>query len=165
MIKIVGIVLKVTGEVLLKACEDEKAREEFMKMADTVSKEKRSQIMSRIRGKWTKPEMFAHNYLKSAKVRHKMHPKEIPGRPDVLFKDNNIALFIDGCFWHKCPTHYRLPKSNVSFWRKKIRDNVARDRRVTRELKKQGDYRPVRVWECQLTKDFLRGLAETEAET
>ena len=94
---------------------------------DIVSKEKRSEIMSGIRSKWTKPEVFAHNVLKGNRVRHEMHPR-IAGNPDILIRDTNTVIFIDGCFWHGCPRHYREPKTNRGYWLPKIEGNIRRDR-------------------------------------
>lgn len=111
--------------------------------------------MSRIRGKWTLPERKVHNFLKSRHVRHTMHPK-MTHNPDVLIK-NGVVLFIDGCFWHKCPKHYRAPKTNASFWRHKINTNVLRDRQNTAALRSFG-YRVVRIWECELRLLLREGL-------
>lgn len=109
----------------------------------------RSEIMSRIKGKWTGPEKKAHNFLKGNHVRHKMHP-DLPFHPDVLIKDGGgLLIFIDGCFWHKCPKHYREPKSNVKFWRSKIANNAKRDRKAVRELRRMG-YVVRRVLTCKL---------------
>jgi DNA mismatch endonuclease (patch repair protein) len=75
-------------------------------------------------------------------------PKEIYGKPDFANRKNKIAIFLDGCFWHGCPTHYSEPKSNVKFWRAKIKKNIDRDRQVTSELKKEG-FIVIRAWEHQ----------------
>ena len=123
---------------------------------DRVSKEKRSEIMSKIRGKWTKPERKAHNILKGLKVRHKMHP-DLCGNPDILLKDKKAVIFINGCFWHGCPRHFRMPKTNVKFWKDKIRRNIERDRKNTELLIKKG-YRVIRLWECQLSSASLRDV-------
>lgn len=120
---------------------------------DIFSRRKRSLIMSRIRSKWTRPEVSAHNILKGCGVRHKMHPA-IGGHPDILTKDTGIAIFLDGCFWHGCPRHYRKPKSNSKFWRKKIETNIARDRAGSMECRKAG-YRVRRIWECRLSSASL----------
>lgn len=80
-------------------------------------------------------------------LRHQ--PRGIVGRPDFANKSRKVALFIDGCFWHGCPRHYREPKSNVHFWRGKIIGNRRRDRKVNRILK-SGGWKIIRVWECAL---------------
>lgn len=119
-------------------------------MTDIFSAAKRSHIMSKIRSKWTSPEVVLHNYLKSRKVRHVMHPKML-GNPDTLILDTNTTVFIDGCFWHGCPKHGHIPKSKKAYWKAKIKRNKNRDRRHTKKLISMG-YGVVRIWECQ-TKD------------
>lgn len=123
---------------------------------DRFTKEKRSEIMASIRGKWTKPERFAHNFLKSMKVRHEMHPK-VPGNPDILVA-GKIAVFIDGCFWHRCPRHYREPKTNRKYWIPKIERNVIRDNTSRWKAWKAG-YKTRRIWECQLSSARLQAAA------
>jgi len=107
--------------------------------------------MSNIRSKWTSQELKIHNYLKSYKVKHCMHPK-ISGSPDILIKDTNLAIFLHGCFWHKCSKCYKKPKSNRKFWNLKIEKNVARDRRNKDLLKKKG-CRVKHFWEHDVKKD------------
>lgn len=71
------------------------------------------------------------------------------GKPDFLFKDARIALFVDGCFWHGCPKHCRLPQKNIEYWDKKIKGNILRDKFVSSELKKEG-WTVIRIWEHEL---------------
>jgi len=114
---------------------------------DVFSKKKRSWIMSRIKsesGIEVLPERFRGFYLRK-------HQKGVFGRPDFANKTRKIALFIDGCFWHRCPRCYRRPKSNKKFWDRHIGKTVARDRKVTRGLKKAG-WKVVRIWEHALPK-------------
>lgn len=73
----------------------------------------------------------------------------LPGKPDFAWRSERVALFVDGCFWHGCPRHYRRPSANVEFWVEKLRQNVARDRRVSRALRAQG-WIVIRVWECRV---------------
>jgi DNA mismatch endonuclease (patch repair protein) len=73
----------------------------------------------------------------------------LPGRPDFVFCRGRIAIFLDGCFWHGCPSCYQLPASNVSFWLDKITRNHERDALVTKQLRQRG-WRVVRIWECEL---------------
>ena len=75
----------------------------------------------------------------------------LPGKPDFTFRKEKLTLFVDGCFWHRCPKCYREPKTNADFWKNKIENNVKRDRKVTNELKQAG-WSVVRLWECQLKK-------------
>lgn len=113
--------------------------------------------MSRIRSKWTKPERTAHNWLKSRKVRHKMHPN-MRGNPDI-FLNGKTLVFIDGCFWHGCPKHFVMPNSRRKFWAAKIRANRLRDIKNRRALTIKG-WDVKRVWECQLSPAHLQALAE-----
>lgn len=107
----------------------------------------RSELMSRIRSKWTLPERKVHGFLKSRHVRHRMHPR-MAGNPDALVGDD-VVLFVDGCFWHGHAAHYRAPKTNAGFWRRKVESNAARDRKNTTALRRAG-WRVIRVWECEL---------------
>ena len=75
----------------------------------------------------------------------------LPGKPDFTFRKEKLTLFVDGCFWHRCPKCFRDPKTNAEFWKNKIEKNVKRDRKVTNELKQAG-WSVVRLWECQLKK-------------
>ena len=75
----------------------------------------------------------------------------LSGKPDFTFRKEKLTLFVDGCFWHRCPKCYREPKTNAEFWKNKIENNVKRDRKVTNELKQAG-WSVLRLWECQLKK-------------
>ena len=127
-------------------------------MVDFISKEKRSKIMSSIKGKWTKPEIMLHNHLKGMKVKHKMHPKMF-GNPDAYLIDNNIIVFVDGCFWHGCPEHGHMPSTDKKFWKAKMDRNKERDVENTKKLKKMG-YTVVRIWECQIKGIDSKQLSE-----
>ena len=125
-------------------------------MADIFSSEKRSEVMCKIRGKWTKPERRIHNHLKGRRIRHKMHPK-IYGNPDILLKDSDTLVFIDGCFWHGCPVCKKgMPSTNKNFWKNKIRNNKKRDKKVSRKLRIEG-WKLIRIWEHE-TKDMNTAL-------
>ncbi len=112
-------------------------------MPDIFTKEKRSWVMSRIRSTETKTEKKLMAHLKENGIRFKKYPK-IFGSPDFLI-GKNITVFVDGCFWHKCPKHYKAPKNSKKFWLSKIERNVQRDRTVNYRLKKEG-YKVVRFW-------------------
>jgi DNA mismatch endonuclease (patch repair protein) len=116
-------------------------------MAEKISKETRSRIMSKIRSKNTKPELILKKLLKGTHLRQ--HPN-IEGKPDFGSKSKKIAIFIDGCFWHKCKKCYSEPKSNKKYWLPKIERNVQRAKEVNNELRKQG-FRVIRVWEHEVT--------------
>ncbi|MEE3626408.1 very short patch repair endonuclease [Nitrospirillum sp. BR 11752] len=115
----------------------------------------RSQVMSRVRGKDTKPEMAVRRALWAAGYRYRLHAKDLPGRPDIVFRSRKIAIFVHGCFWHGhegCPGH-RIPKSRSEWWAAKIARNKARDAEVRGELEGMG-WTVMVVWECEATKSF-----------
>lgn len=105
--------------------------------------------MSKIKSKWTKPERKFHNYLKGYKISHKMHPN-LQGRPDLIINDK-LIVFIHGCFWHKCPRHYKPPSSNNSYWIPKIEKNAYLYRKAKKILKKAG-YNVMLLWEHQINQ-------------
>lgn len=120
-------------------------------MADSLTIAERSHRMSLIRSRDTKPEMLLRRALHSQGARYRLHRKDLPGKPDLVFGPHRIALFVNGCFWHghKCPTGH-IPKTNSEFWRKKILTNRSRDARNIRRLRQEG-WRVVVVWECAIT--------------
>jgi DNA mismatch endonuclease (patch repair protein) len=109
----------------------------------------RSEQMSRIRGKDTSPERLLRSGLWKAGLRFRLQAKTPHGRPDVVFPNARVAVFIDGCFWHGCPDHYVRPRSRDEFWSSKLLDNVGRDRRQTLQLEAEG-WRVCRFWEHQV---------------
>ena len=115
-------------------------------MADRFSKEVRSGIMSRIRGKDTEPELAVRRILWERGLRYRIHDRTVLGTPDICNKRRRLAVFVDGCFWHGCPACYREPKTNVGYWRDKIRRNQRRRETVRVGLKAQG-FRVVEIWE------------------
>jgi len=127
-------------------------------MPDVLTPAQRSFNMSSIRSKGnrtTEQRMIA--IMKAADIKGWRRNYLLPGRPDFVFRRERVALFVDGCFWHKCPDCYRQPTSNVDYWKKKITRNVRRDRNMTAELRLRG-WRVVRVWEHSL-KDPARVAA------
>lgn len=123
---------------------------------DNLTKRQRSLCMSKIRSKWTSQEKKIHGYLKAHKIKHKMHPK-IEGNPDILLTDKKTAVFLHGCFWHKCPKHYIKPKSNKVYWIKKIDSNVKRFKKVRIMLRNKG-YNVIRLWEHEIKKDTAKSI-------
>lgn len=117
---------------------------------DIMSPAKRSALMGRIRGRDTRPEMAVRRLLYSMGYRFRLHARDLPGRPDILFRSRRIALFVHGCFWHRhdCGLAY-MPKTRRDFWQRKFRGNVSRDHRIEHELRNKG-WRVVIIWECQL---------------
>lgn len=99
----------------------------------------RSRIMSAIRGKGNKStELRLISVMRTYGISGWRRNQLLPGRPDFAFPSSQLAIFVDGCFWHGCPKCYKEPKQNVAFWREKIRRNVARDKRNSRQLRKLG---------------------------
>lgn len=118
--------------------------------ADIVSPAVRSRMMAGIRGKNTKPELLLRSELHRLGFRFRLHRRDLPGRPDLIFPKRGAAIFVHGCFWHGHDCHlFRLPKSRTEFWREKIAGNIARDRRQIEALKEAG-WRVGIVWECAL---------------
>lgn len=117
-------------------------------MADIFTKKQRSALMSKIRSKRTKPEMTLHAHLKAAKMRHQMWPNWLTGHPDIVIGLKTV-VFVHGCFWHGCPAHYRAPKSNRWFWRKKVQGNRERHWESARRLRRLG-WKVVVIWEHDL---------------
>ena len=120
-----------------------------MKMPDTFSKKKRSQIMFKIKSKNTRLEISFKELIKGLRFRYQ--PK-IFGKPDFASKKLKIAIFIDSCFWHKCPKHFRKPNSNKAYWIPKINRNVERTREVNKQFKKMG-WMVLRFWEHEIKKN------------
>jgi len=118
---------------------------------DKISKEVRSHNMSKIKSKNTKPEILLRKLLWANGLRYRIHYK-LSGSPDIVFVSNRLAVFVDGCFWHKCPKCYVEPKSNTAFWKEKARKNRERDKRNERALKKSG-WGVLRVWEHEIKKN------------
>ncbi len=125
-------------------------------MPDVFTKAKRSEVMSRIRGHGNKEtEMVLARILRSHGITGWRRKQKFFGKPDFVFRRQRLAIFVDGCFWHCCPKHGTKPASNKPFWHKKFAANVARDKRVNRELRKLG-WRVLRIWEHELADDRRR---------
>ena len=123
-------------------------------MADTVSRQKRSEIMRKVKGADTSPEIRLRKELWREGARGwRLRSKKLPGKPDLVFSKAGVAVFVDGCFWHGCPTCYRRPKTNRSYWDEKLKRNMKRDRRIAKELRSLG-YRVIRVWEHEITRNL-----------
>ncbi|MGB8476696.1 MAG: very short patch repair endonuclease [Candidatus Acidiferrum sp.] len=122
-------------------------------MSDIFTRTKRSAVMSRIRGRGNKDtELRIMALFQAHRINGWRRGVSLFGKPDFVFRRERVALFVDGCFWHRhlgCKFSY-TPKSRTEFWLPKFERNVARDRLVTRTLRKAG-WRVVRIWECQLT--------------
>jgi DNA mismatch endonuclease (patch repair protein) len=117
---------------------------------DPLTKAERSERMSRIRSSDTKPELFIRRLVHGMGYRYRLHARDLPGSPDIVFRSRKKVIFVHGCFWHQhgC-RQYRQPRTNRDFWESKLAKNKARDRVVREELRKQG-WKLLTVWECQL---------------
>tara|TARA_B100001750_G_scaffold55397_1_gene43537 strand:+ start:1561606 stop:1562097 length:492 start_codon:yes stop_codon:yes gene_type:complete len=122
---------------------------------------KRSKIMSKIRGKNTKPELAFRKALYAAGYRYRVDYKKLIGKPDILLKKYKTAIFIDGEYWHGHNWQERKPKikTNRDFWVAKIERNMQRDREVNQELERLG-YKVFRFWETEIKKELDRCLSE-----
>ncbi|ATD29905.1 very short patch repair endonuclease [Macrococcus sp. IME1552] len=120
---------------------------------DVHTPEQRRHNMQKITGKNTKPEEIVRKYLFHRGIRYTKNAKDLPGKPDLYISKYNVAVFVNGCFWHvhNCEL-FVMPKSNQEFWQKKLDSNVSRDERNIEELNELG-IRVIVVWECGLKKN------------
>ena len=134
---------------------------------DTVSPEKRSWMMSQIKGKNTRPEKIVRSMLHAMGFRFRLQRKDLPGKPDIVLPKYRAVIFVHGCFWHRhdCKVGSRLPKSNIDYWLPKLERNQARDMEHREALENSG-WNVLVVWECMVydtdalasaLKKFLRG--------
>ena len=109
--------------------------------------------MSRIRSKNTKPEIVVRKILRRLKIRHRLHSKKLPGKPDIVILDKQVAIFINGCFWHqhKGCKRQAMPKVNIKYWRKKLEGNIKRQKSILAELRKN-KWKSLIIWECQIKR-------------
>lgn len=116
-------------------------------MPDWLSPDQRRRNMRAIRARGTRPELVVADQLRIAfPHRRILFQTSLPGRPDFYLPALRLAVFVDGCYWHGCPDHGRIPADNRSYWEAKLEANRRRDRAVTRKLR-EADYSVVRVWE------------------
>lgn len=118
---------------------------------DSLSPAERSEIMARVRSKNSRPEMLVRKLVFGLGYRYRLHAKDLPGHPDIVFRTLRKVIFVHGCFWHRhsvCALA-RLPKSRLDFWRPKLEGNKKRDDRNKRALQRQG-WKVLTIWECQL---------------
>lgn len=120
-------------------------------MPDVFTKEKRSEVMSRIKGRGNKDtELAMIKILRKHHLSGWRRNQAVQGKPDFVFPKQKVALFVDGCFWHVCPKHFKTPKNNQAFWEKKLQANIDRDKFVARILR-QEQWKVIRVWEHELS--------------
>ncbi len=132
-------------------------------MTDVFTPDKRSDVMSRIRSRGNRDtelklaKLFRQHHITGwrrhlkLKVGATKQSSELVVRPDFVFPRSRVAVFVDGCFWHSCPEHSKLPENNYSFWEKKLTANKVRDKLVNRLMRKAG-WQVVRIWEHDLAK-------------
>ena len=121
-----------------------------------ITEQQRHYIMSRIRGKATKPELLVRSWLWKHGYRYRLNVNSVPGRPDIVLRKYRTAIFVNGCFWHgheDCGK-YAVPKSNTEFWLAKVTRNRERDQRNYKDLHDAG-WQVIVVWECQLKKNHI----------
>lgn len=119
-------------------------------MVDKFTVEKRSQIMSRVSGKDTKPEIIVRKKLHGMGYRYRLHRADLPGKPDIVLPKHKKIIIVNGCFWHGhegCRRSKR-PTTNIAFWEKKLDSNLARDRANSAALQSAG-WQLLVIWECQ----------------
>lgn len=126
---------------------------------DTLSPDERSRRMAKIRGRDTSPELVVRRLVSALGCRYRLHVRGLPGRPDLVLRSRSTVIFVNGCFWHRhtCPRGRSAPSSRRAFWEAKFEANVARDRRVRRQLRAMG-WRVITVWECQTKPSRLPAL-------
>lgn len=134
-------------------------------MPDVFTKAKRSEVMSRIRGRGNKEtELALVRLFRVHCITGWRRNQPVFGKPYFVFRKIKLAVFVDGCFWHGCPTHATKPKNNRGFWKRKLSSNKTRDALVTRTLRRAG-WRVLRVWEHELAKKnhlrLLRRIQKT----
>lgn len=125
-------------------------------MTDHVDSSKRSAMMAAVRSKNTSPELAVRKLIHSMGYRYRLHGNGLPGKPDLVFAGKRKVIFVHGCFWHRhrgC-AKASTPKTRVDFWQTKFDQNVARDKKTVRSLKRLG-WQVLTIWQCEL-KDAAR---------
>ena len=123
---------------------------------DRLTPQRRSWLMAQVKSKHTSPELRVRSAAHSLGLRFRLHRKDLPGSPDLVFVKSKTALFVHGCFWHRHPhcAKASTPKSRVEFWAGKFDANVKRDKRNRRDLRKLG-WKVLTIWECQTRSPLL----------
>jgi DNA mismatch endonuclease, patch repair protein len=121
-------------------------------MTDNLTKEQRRKNMRAIKARSKLEDMVASELWKRG-IRYRRNNKSLFGKPDISIKKYKIVIFIDSCFWHCCPIHGNMPKSNIDYWKRKLNRNIERDKEVTSFYKQKG-WSILRIWEHEVKKDF-----------
>ena len=125
-------------------------------MTDVVDVATRSRMMASIRAKDTRPELLVRRYLHATGLRFRLHDRRLPGSPDLVLPGHRVAIFVNGCFWHRhqgC-AYASVPATRPEFWAAKFSGNVARDQRKTAALVGSG-WRVITVWECDTSDELV----------
>jgi len=122
-----------------------------LKKPDSAPSPERSRVMRAVRSVDTRPEMIVRRLLHAMGYRYRLHRRDLPGAPDIVFAGRRKLIFVHGCFWHghDCARGARMPAANADYWRSKITRNLARDADHLAALRQAG-WQPLVVWECQL---------------
>lgn len=125
-------------------------------MADVFTPKKRSWNMSRIRSKHTSPELQVRQALSGLGLKYRLHVKSLPGNPDIVFRKYKTVIFINGCFWHQHKGCKRAtsPKSNIDYWKPKLKRNIQKQKENFKEFKKLG-WKTVIIWECEAKREDI----------
>ena len=121
-------------------------------MNDNLSKELRSKNMRQIKSISKLEDRFSSGLWWSG-IRFRRNDRKLFGTPDISIKKYKIVIFVDSCFWHQCPLHGNMPKSNVEFWKTKLQRNVERDQEVNKHYM-ESEWTIIRIWQHELKKDF-----------
>lgn len=130
-------------------------------MSDIFEKKKRSKVMSSVASEDTDIELAVRKRIWHDGYRYRTNVEDVPGTPDICHKEKQVAIFIDGCFWHGCPQCKKIPNSNSSFWLKKIERNRKRRKEVRYKLKNQG-WEILEIWEHEIDEDIERVVTKIE---
>lgn len=128
---------------------------------DIWPKEKRSEVMKKIKGKDTKPEKTLRSALFSKGYRFRIHRKDLPGNPDIVLSKYKTAIFVHGCFWHyhEGCREGRIPSTNTEFWNNKLSKNIVRDKRNIKSLEESG-WKVIVIWECEIEKNITESISK-----
>lgn len=127
-------------------------------MVDKLTPEKRSANMARIRSKNTRPELLVRRMLHAMGYRYRLHRKDLPGKPDLVFPSRKAVIFVHGCFWHRHPDpsckDAALPKTRIDYWTPKLTRNAERDKQHIEALEANG-WKVLIIWDCETNSDGL----------
>ncbi|MEM6484186.1 MAG: very short patch repair endonuclease [Pseudomonadota bacterium] len=129
-------------------------------MPDPLSRQQRSSLMAKVKGKDTKPELVVRRLIHGMGYRYRLHRSDLPGKPDIVFPGRRKVIFVHGCFWHRhsCRRGQSLPQARRTWWTAKLERNAERDRSNTRRLRSLG-LGVMIIWECQTKPANLEKLA------